>query len=459
MSAKILVVDDEPGVRESLVRILRYEDYEVAEAGNGSQALSLLGSGDFDLVFLDIKMPGMDGLEVLARVKELELDLPIVIISGHGNIQTALEATRLGAFDFLEKPLDADRILLTLRNGLNWDNLRKANQRLELELADKDRIVGESAGLEQLRTDIARVAPTEARVLITGNNGTGKELVAKAIHRLSLRNDGAFVAVNCAAIPTELIESELFGHEKGSFTGAQQRRMGRFEQADGGTLFLDEVGDMALGAQAKVLRVLQEGKLERVGGTETLNVDVRVIAATNKDLLQAASENLFREDLYYRLNVVPLHVLPLSERIDDIPLLVRYFASMFVEQQGMRPREFSSEAMSKLMAYPWPGNIRELRNLVERLMIMTPGDIIKPEDLPPDSSAGGNSESSLMNIRTFQEFKESSEELFIRRKLKENGGNVSRTARSLEMQRSNLYKKIEKYDLGIEKKGREQGEE
>ena len=446
MSARILIVDDEAGIRESLGKILRYEGFEVEEAPDGATGLALYERQEFDLIFLDIKMPGLDGLEVLTRLGEGGHRVPVVIISGHGNVDTAVQATKLGAFDFLEKPLDADRIMVTLRNALSWREQRREIESLKQRLGESEQIVGESAGVGSLLGAIEKVAPTDARVLVTGENGSGKELVARRIHRMSARAGGAFVDVNCAAIPTELIESELFGHEKGSFTGAHQQRMGRFEQADGGTLFLDEIGDMSLSAQAKVLRVLQEGKLERVGGTVTLEVDVRVIAATNKDLLAEAAENRFREDLYYRLNVVPLHVPPLRERIEDIPLLAKHFAELYTREQGMRPREFSDGAMNLFAAYPWPGNIRELRNLVERLMIMAPGDRIEAEDVPLGEGAR-DEESALFAAPNFQVFKEQSEAAYLARKLRENGGNVSQTARNLEMQRSNLYKKIEKYGL------------
>ncbi len=446
MSARILIVDDEAGIRESLGKILRYEGFEVEEAPDGATGLALYERQEFDLIFLDIKMPGLDGIEVLTRLGEGGHRVPVVIISGHGNVDTAVQATKLGAFDFLEKPLDADRIMVTLRNALSWREQRREIESLKQRLGESEQIVGESAGVTGLLAAIERVAPTDARVLVTGENGSGKELVARRIHRLSARAEGAFVDVNCAAIPTELIESELFGHEKGSFTGAHQQRMGRFEQADGGTLFLDEIGDMSLSAQAKVLRVLQEGKLERVGGTVTLEVDVRVIAATNKDLLAEAAENRFREDLYYRLNVVPLHVPPLRERSEDIPLLANHFAEHYTREQGMRPREFSRGAMDRFAAYSWPGNIRELRNLVERLMIMAPGDQIEAEDVPLGEGAR-DEESVLFAAPNFQAFKEQSEAAYLARKLRENGGNVSQTARNLEMQRSNLYKKIEKYGL------------
>ncbi|MBN2172360.1 MAG: sigma-54-dependent Fis family transcriptional regulator [Candidatus Krumholzibacteriota bacterium] len=450
MPERILVVDDEASVRGALAKILRYEDYEVIEAADGPGALELVGRERLDLVFLDIKMPGMDGLEVLGRLAGMKLDLPVVIISGHGNVQTAVEATRLGAFDFLEKPLDADRVLVTLRNGLAQGRLRDENRDLMEKLRGRDEIIGESPAIRELLAAVERVAPTEARVLITGENGSGKELVARAIHSLSGRREGPFVPVNCAAIPNELIESELFGHEKGSFTGAHQRRIGKFEQAHRGLLFLDEVGDMDLNAQAKVLRVLQEGRLERVGGTVTIEVDVRVIAATNKNLLAEASENRFREDLYYRLNVVPLHVKPLRERPTDVPLLVRYFADQFIKEQGMRPKSFSRSAMERLTGYRWPGNVRELRNLVERLLIMSPGEVVEAADVTLGEREEG-SEDGFFAARTFQDFKERSEAVFLRRKLAEWNGNISQTARALDMQRSNLYKKIEKYGLSTSK--------
>ncbi len=446
MSARILVVDDEAAIRDSLGKILRYEGFEVEQAPDGPTALALYERQDFDLIFLDVKMPGMDGLELLAILGEGGHQVPVVIISGHGNVDTAVQATKLGAFDFLEKPLDTDRILVTLRNALDWREQRREIASLKQRLGEGEQIVGESKAVKDLLAAIERVAPTDARVLVTGENGSGKELVARRIHRLSARAAGDFVDVNCAAIPTELIESELFGHEKGSFTGAHQQRIGRFEQADGGTLFLDEIGDMSLSAQAKVLRVLQEGKLERVGGTMTLEVDVRVIAATNKDLLAEATENRFREDLYYRLNVVPLHVPPLRERQDDIRLLVAHFAEHYTDEQGLKNREFSRGALERFTEYAWPGNIRELRNLVERLMIMAPGDRIEEVDVPLGEGAGGP-ESGLFTVTTFQDFKDRSEEQFLMHKLRENGGNVSQTARNLEMQRSNLYKKIEKYGL------------
>jgi len=445
-SARVLIIDDETSIRNSLAKILRYEDHEVSDMPDGRSGLGVLETERFDLIFLDIKMPGMDGLDVLTEIRRRKIETPVVIISGHGDVQTAVEATRLGAFDFLEKPLDADRILVTLRNALMQNQLRKDKQRLEEKLKGGQEIVGASPAIAKVMEAVEKVAPSEARVLITGENGSGKELVAWAIHSRSRRSGGSFIEVNCAAIPTELIESELFGHEKGSFTGAHQRRRGRFEQAHGGTLFLDEVGDMSLEAQAKVLRVLQESRLERVGGTETLEVDVRVIAATNKDLLLEASEHRFREDLYYRLNVVPIHVPPLRERREDIPLLIAHFLERYARELGVSPRRMSPEAVGALKLRAWPGNVRELGNMIERLLIMASGDEILPEDIP-GSGEPGDRDSAILEASSFQEFKELSEAAFLAKKLRESGGNVSQTARALGMQRSHLYRKIEKYGL------------
>jgi len=456
-SARVLIIDDEAAIRTSLAKILRYEDHEVRDAADGLEGLALLERDRFDMVFLDIKMPGMDGLEVLAEIRRRRIETPVVIISGHGDVQTAVEATRLGAFDFLEKPLDADRILVTVRNALTQGQLRKEKRLLQEKLKGRQRIVGRSAAIRRVLEAVEKVAPSEARVLITGENGSGKELVAWAIHSRSRRAEGPFVEVNCAAIPNELIESELFGHEKGSFTGAHQRRRGRFEQAHGGTLFLDEVGDMSLEAQAKVLRVLQESRLERVGGTETLEVDVRVVAATNKDLLAEAAEHRFREDLYYRLNVVPIHVPSLRERREDIPLLVEHFLERYAGELGGAPRRMHPEAMEKLKTYYWPGNVRELANMVERLLIMASGNPIRAEELP---SLGGSPDRgvSIFEATSFQDFKEKSEAAFLDGKLRACDGNVSRTARVLGMQRSHLYRKIEKYGLQV-RPGQDEDEE
>jgi len=445
-TARVLIIDDEAAIRDSLGKILRYEDHSTLEASDGRSGLQLLERERFDLVFLDIKMPGIDGLEVLAEIRRRNIETPVVIISGHGDVQTAVEATRLGAFDFLEKPLDADRILVTLRNALTQNRLRRDKRRLQEKLRGRQEIVGESAAIGRVKAAIAKVAPSEARVLITGENGSGKELVAWAIHSKSRRANGPFIVVNCAAIPNELIESELFGHEKGSFTGAHQRRRGRFEQAHGGTLFLDEIGDMSLEAQAKVLRVLQESRLERVGGTETLEVNVRVVAASNKDLLQEAKEHRFREDLFYRLNVVPIHVPPLRERREDIPLLVEHFLDRHARELGVVPRKLHPKAIEKLQTLRWAGNVRELGNLIERMLIMSTGDRILPEDIPGEALSP-RAEDLLFEASSFQDFKEKSEAAFLERKIREWNGNVSRTARALGMQRSHLYRKIEKYGL------------
>jgi two-component system nitrogen regulation response regulator NtrX len=434
--ARILIVDDEESIRTSLQRLLEYKGYATGLAEDGLRGLDMLSEDAYDLVFLDIKMPRMDGIEVLQRIRDRFDDLPVIMITAHGGSQTAVECMKLGAYDFLEKPWEQERLLAIVRNGLM--QREQTRQIVELRRTHPAR---------DIRDTISRVAPTEARLLITGENGSGKELVARALHEQSRRAGAAFVEVNCAAIPEELIESELFGHVKGSFTGAIANRTGKFEQADGGTLFLDEIGDMSLAAQAKVLRVLQEGKLEKVGGNDTRVVDVRVIAATNKDLLSEARANRFREDLYYRLNVVPIRVPPLRERREDIPLLVNYFVERISSGLGQRPKVVSVAAVAKLVHHPWPGNVRELRNLVERMLILTRGDRIEPEDVPLDPPGATGAPDDVFLHATFQSFKDEVERLYLVRKLAENDGNISKTARALEMQRSNLYKKIEKYGL------------
>lgn len=452
MSKRVLIVDDEESIRNSLEKILTYERYRVFTAADGQGALDLAENERIDIVLLDIKMPGMDGLEVLAALKQRQPDLPVVIISGHGTIGTAVEATKLGAFDFIEKPIDMDRLLLTLRNGLAQAELSRRNIQLEKRVGLKTEIVGQHPEMLAIMETIKRVAPTNARVLIMGENGTGKELVARKLHELSKRVEEPFVEVNCAAIPEDLIESELFGHEKGAFTGAVAQRIGKFELADGGTLFLDEVGDMSLSAQAKVLRVLQESAFERVGGTETKRVDVRVIAATNKDLLEQAKEGRFREDLFYRLNVVPIRIPPLRERKSDIPILADHFLREISHELGRSAKRITSDALDVLMDYSWPGNVRELRNLIERLCILAPGDSIRRIDLPTLSVVREEDATrDPFGLRTFQEFKDFMEKEYIVRKLRENNGNVSRTARQLGMQRSNLYKKLEKYGIEFRK--------
>ena len=450
MSHRILVVDDEQGIREALRQLLEYEGYTVALATSGPEALDRYAEFKPHLVLLDVKMAGMDGLAALAQLRESDPQALVVMISGHGTIATAVEATQLGAHDFLEKPLDTHRVLLTLKNALQHVTLEHEVRALKAAVEQRYEIVGSSPAIRQVIERIEKVAPTPARLLITGENGTGKELVARAVHRLSPRAPRAFVEVNCAAIPSELIESELFGHVKGSFTGAFADRVGKFELADGGTLFLDEVGDMSAAAQAKVLRVLQEGIITPIGSTKSVKVDVRVIAATNKKLDDEIAAGRFREDLLYRLNVVPIDVPPLRARRDDIPQLVQHFISQLAAQQGMAPKTVSDGALERLKRHHWPGNVRELRNTVERLMILANGDAVGEADVL--RMVGSGSEESglgdaLLQSETFEQFKQNAERAFLLAKLKEHDWNVSETARRLEMPRSNLYKKIERYGL------------
>ena len=448
MARRVLVVDDERGVRDALRQVLEYEGIEVHAVDSGASALQVYNEVLPHVVLLDVKMAGMDGLETLSRIRDQDPDAQVVMISGHGTIQTAVEATQRGAYDFLEKPLDTDRILLTLRHLFDRVELSSENERLRQRVVGRYELVGKSPAIRQLLDTIEKVAPTPARVLITGENGTGKELVARAIHRLSPRAGKAFVEVNCAAIPSELIESELFGHMKGSFTGAFSDRPGKFEQADGGILFLDEVGDMSAAAQSKVLRALEEGVVTRIGATKPVTVDVRVIAATNKTLSEEIRAGRFREDLYYRLNVVPVAVPLLRARREDVSLLVEKFAADFARDSGLRVKRFDNQALEALAAREWPGNVRELRNAVERLLILSGGEQVTAADVrrltggPPAAGLG-----DLSSYATFEEFKESSEREFLKAKLEEKSWNVSETARALSMPRSNLYKKIEKYGL------------
>jgi two-component system nitrogen regulation response regulator NtrX len=448
--ARILIVDDDPTIRESLSRVLDYEDYAVGTAESGAEALEMLGERRFDLALFDIKMPEMDGLELLERAKRAWPGLVCVMISGHGTVQTAVEATKLGAFDFLEKPPDRDRLLLTIRNGLAQANLAAESEKARRRLGQETRIVGDTPGLRAVLRQIEKVAPTDATVLVTGENGTGKELVAEAIHRHSRRAAARFVQINCAAIPEELIESELFGHEKGAFTGASSRREGKFELADGGTLLLDEIGDMSLNVQAKVLRVLETGTFERVGGSKTISVDVRILAATNQDLETAVAAGTFRQDLFFRLNVIPVDVPPLRDRRDDIPALVEHFLRLYCEREDAPPVEIGEDVISLLRAHSWPGNVRELRNTLERMVILSDGVRLTPEDVPfaPAAAAGARpAGAEFLDAPTFEEFKDRSERAYLLRALERHAWNVSRTAEALSMQRSNLYKKIEKYDL------------
>ncbi len=453
MSHRVLVVDDEQGIRAALGQLLEYEGYEVRSESNAPAGIATLEKWKPHLVFLDVKMAGMDGLEGLKRIRQIDATATVVMISGHATIQTAVEATQLGAYDILEKPLDTDRILVLLRNALQQYSLQEENTRLRETIESRYEIVGKSYPIRALTGQIEKVAVTPARVLITGENGTGKELVARAIHRLSSRANKPFIEVNCAAIPSELIESELFGHMKGSFTGAVSDRAGKFEQADKGTLFLDEVGDMSLAAQAKVLRVLQDGEVTRIGGTKSARVDVRVLAATNKSLEEEIAAGRFREDLYYRLNVVPLHVPPLRERREDIPLLAQHFVNLLSQREGAAARTLDASALDTLQRFEWPGNVRELRNAIERVLILAAGPRITEADVtrltgtrPPDASGLG----SLLEIKTYEEFKNAAERAFLLHKLREMDWNVSETARVLDMPRSNLYKKIERYGLARE---------
>src|SRR3954454_6373004 len=399
MKARILVVDDEAEIRRSVRMILEYEGYDVQEASSGPEALAIIERETPDLVFLDIKMSGMDGLDALQRIRQTNESLPVVIISGHGTVSTAVEATKLGAFDFIEKPLASERVLVTIRNALDQTRLQNENRTLKRAVEARYQMVGESPGLRAIWDSIKRAAPTNATVLLLGESGVGKELVARSIHRNSLRSRDRFVQVNCAAIPEELIESELFGHEKGSFTGATEKQIGKFEQADHGTIFLDEVGDMSAKTQAKVLRVLQEGEVERLGSSRTIKVDVRVIAATNKNLEEEIEKGTFREDLYFRLAVIPISVPPLRERPEDVPLLVKHYMESFSRENNVRPKRISPAALEALSRYRWKGNIRELRNTVERLNIMTGGDVIDLADLPepvrsPAAWSGGSNSST-----------------------------------------------------------------
>ncbi len=448
MQAQVCIVDDEASIRASLGGILGDEGYEVMEAADGESALALIEQETPDLMLLDVWLPGMDGLEVLERVKKRFLGLPVIMISGHGTVETAVKATRLGAFDFIEKPLDMDKILLSVRNAITMTRLAEENLLLRSK-AEPPSLTGSSPAIERVRSAIARVAPTDSWVLITGDNGTGKELVAHAIHRLSPREGYPFVDVNCAAIPEELIESELFGHEKGAFTGATGKKRGKFDLAHQGTIFLDEIADMSLKTQAKILRILQEQRFERVGGTKTIAVDVRVLAATNKDLKAEIAAGRFREDLFYRLNVIPIHVPPLAERSEDIPELVADFLGHLAGKHNQPVKSFTPEALEVLQAQPWPGNVRELKNLVERLWILCPSEEIGVEDLPAEmgGAAAPRAGQAQLFAGDFKSARASFEKAYLEAKLAANQGNVSRTAEEVGLERSHLHKKMKA--LGI----------
>lgn len=457
MSKTILVVDDERDIRISLTGILEDEGYQVTSAASGVEALESVRQDIPDLVLLDIWMPGLDGLETLEKLKILFPHLTVIMISGHGTIETAVRATKLGAFDFIEKPLSLDKVLITVLNALRMQELSDENEELKRVVGNEHELIGANPVMSALREQIMRVAPTTASVLVTGENGTGKELVARSIHYYSQRRNKPFIAINCAAIPEELIESELFGHEKGAFTGAVAQKKGKFDLADGGTLFLDEIGDMSFKTQAKILRILQERCFERIGGVRHVTVDVRIIAATNKSLEEEIRHGRFREDLYYRLNVIPFRVPSLREHKDDIPLLVPHFVSQFYRREGREPKLFSPEAVSLLCQHEWPGNVRELRNIIERILIMAAGKIITPNDIPAfylgmaDSDDAESKLGTFVTPGTLREAREEFERDFLIQKLEENDWNISRTAEIIELERSNLHRKIKSYGIDVRK--------
>ena len=451
----ILIVDDENSIRQSLEGILEDEGFRTSFAATGEECLTLVQTADPDLILLDIWMPGIDGLETLKKIRQIRPNQLVVMMSGHGSIETAVKATRLGAFDFIEKPLSIEKVLLAIKNAMKIGQLVAENKALKEKIGRDYQMIGNSQVIDRLKQQIKLAAPSSGWVLISGENGTGKELVARAIHRQSTRSDKPFVEVNCAAIPEELIESELFGHEKGSFTGATVARKGKFDQANGGTLFLDEIGDMSLKTQAKILRILQEHKFDRVGGNKTIDVDVRVIAATNKELPKEIKSGNFREDLYFRLNVLPFSVPPLRNRKDDIPRLCKHFLQFFCGKESREIKSISKDALNLLSAYNWPGNVRELKNLIERLVIMTPGQIINLSDLPHgiNQNRKGNELQGLDAAElpdSYREAKEVFEKQFLLEKLRKNNWNVSRTAEEIGLERSNLHRKIKTYQIESE---------
>ena len=450
---RILIVDDEKSIRTTLAAVLNDEGYRPIAAGSGPEALARIGEEVPDVVILDIWLPDMDGIDTLAELKRQWPELPVIMVSGHGTIETAVKATKLGAYDYIEKPLSLEKTLLVIDRALEHARLERENRLLRERIERAHEILGTSPAITELRRQISTAAPTNGRVLIFGENGSGKELVARAVHALSARRDRPFVEVNCAAIPDELIESELFGHEKGAFTGAIARRRGKFELADAGTLFLDEIGDMSLRTQAKVLRALEEQTVERIGGHEPIRVDVRVIAASNKPLQELIAQGRFREDLFYRLNVIPIEVPPLRRRKEDIPLLVEHFFKSFSAEYGKRPKTLSGDAMVYFMAYDWPGNVRELRNMVERLVIMTAGDTITPEDLPAPLGPGDLVGVADGGPQSLREAREAFERAFILAELRTNGWNITRTAKQLGIGRVNLWRKLKAYGVTPPRKG------
>ena len=447
MFPTVMIVDDEPSILKSLRGLLSDEGFEVVTADNGYEALKLIDQESPDLVLLDIWMPGIDGIETLKEIKHENPHIQVIMITGHGTIETAVRATKLGAYDFIEKPLSIDKVIVAINNALNFRRLEEENRFLRKKTIEKHSIDGRSAPIEALKREIAMAAPTDSSILVTGENGTGKELVARTIHQFSERAEEPIIDVNCAAIPEELIESELFGHEKGSFTGAATKKRGKFELADKGTIFLDEIGDMSLKTQAKILRALQEQKFQRVGGSRTLSVDVRVIAASNKDLKEEIEKGTFREDLYYRLNVIPIQVPPLGDRKDDIPILVDRFLSESAKMNRIRKKKMTTEGLELLAAYAWPGNVRELKNLIERLVIMVDADSIQADDIPPPYNPDGgfalaDIDDMWFRAHDLREARKHFEKAFIERKLAENNNNVAKTAEAIGVERSYLYKKL-----------------
>jgi two-component system nitrogen regulation response regulator NtrX len=472
---RILVVDDEDAIRRSLTMMFEFEGFDCETASSGPEAVQALERAEIDLVILDVKMAGLDGLETLRLLRERAKDVPVIMLSGHGTVKTAVEATRLGAFDFLEKPPETEKLLLAARNALEKRRLIIENRRLRQETNGPNDLVGTSSAIQHVFARIRKAAPTNATVLIRGESGVGKELVAREVHRLSARADEPYVSVNCAAIPEELIESELFGHEKGSFTGATERQIGKFEMAHKGTIFLDEIGDMSARAQAKVLRVLQEGEVERIGSQKTIKVDVRVIAATNKNLEDAIASGTFREDLYFRLSVIDIEVPPLRDRLDDIKAIAAHFVARSAEQHGVAVKRISPEFAAALQNRDWRGNVRELKNVIDRLMILVEDDTLRPEHLDgvpqpksstrlaspvptptlatPSPSAESATPAAAVPQGSLREFKEGSERAFIVAKLRENAWNISATAQAIDTPRSNLYKKLEQYGITEETDG------
>jgi two-component system nitrogen regulation response regulator NtrX len=446
----ILIIDDEENIRDSLSEILKDEGYRVITAASGEEAVAVVRENMPDIALLDVWLPKMNGIETMQSFKASGKNFPVIMISGHANIELAVEATRLGAYDFLEKPLSLEKVLIVIKRSLELKKLEEENRALKGSLSKKWNLIGNSEKMNLLRQQTETAAKSNSRVLILGESGTGKEIIARLLHDKSPRAAGDFIEVNCAAIPQELIESELFGHEKGSFTGASERKTGKFELADKGTLFLDEIGDMAIQTQAKVLRVIETQMFQRVGGSKNIEVDVRVIAATNKDLPEEVKKGNFREDLYFRLNVIPIKVPPLRERLGDIPMLIEHFVEMLSAENSLKPKRFSAESIAILQNYSWPGNIRELKNAIERLLIMTASQTISPDDiwsvqlLGEDDAQRGY---SYLSYGTLREARDAFEKDFIIRKLRENGWNISKTAESIDVERSNLHKKIKSYNI------------